>query len=143
MFLNTPNLITSKLAALHDYQLGLPAPKPPSSSFDAAAAKRGEKIFNGIGKCASCHVPPLFTEPGQNLHRPAEVCTDAFQADRSPTGMYRTTPLKGLFAHAKGGFWHDGRFPDLDAVVEHYNSCFGLGLTASEQSDLVQYLKSL
>jgi hypothetical protein len=139
----TPDLITPKLAALHAYQLGLPAPKPPNGSFDAAAAQRGEKIFNGIGRCATCHVPPLFTEPGQNLHHPAEICTDSFQADRSPTGMYRTTPLKGLFAHVKGGFWHDGRFPKVGAVVEHYNSCFGLGLTDQQQSDLVQYLKSL
>ena len=140
---NTPDLITSKLAALHLYQLGLEAPKPPSKSFDAAAAKRGEKIFNGIGTCAGCHIPPLFTEPGQNLHPPAAICTDSFQADRSPTGMYRTTPLKGLSAHAKGGFWHDGRFPTLDAVVEHYNSCFGLGLSAGQRADLVQFLKSL
>jgi hypothetical protein len=140
---NQPDLITPKLAVLHDYQLGLEAPKPPPGSFDPAAARRGEAIFDGIGKCATCHVPPLFTEPGQNLHRPAEICTDAFQADRSPTGMYRTTPLKGLFAHAKGGFWHDGRFPTLDAVVEHYNTCFGLGLNGRQQADLVQYLKSL
>jgi len=140
---NMPDLITPKLAALHDYQLGLEAPQPPRGSFDAAAARRGKRVFDGIGKCATCHVPPLFTEPGQNLHRPAEVCTDAFQADRSPTGMYRTTPLKGLFAHAKGGFWHDGRFASLDAVVDHYNSCFGLGLTGRQQGDLVQYLKSL
>ena len=140
---NTPDLITPKLAALHDYQLGLPAPTPPRGSFDPAAARRGERIFNGIGKCANCHVPPLFTEPGQNLHRPAEICTDSFQADRSPTGMYRTTPLKGLFAHAKGGFWHDGRFATLGAVVQHYNTCFGLGLTGGQQADLVQYLKSL
>jgi hypothetical protein len=140
---NTPDLITPKLAALHDYQLGLEAPKPPPGSFHPAAARRGEKIFNGIGRCASCHAPPLFTEPGQNLHGPAEICTDAFQADRSPTGMYRTTPLKGLFAHAKGGFWHDGRFATLGDVVDHYNTCFGLGLTGHQQADLVQYLKSL
>jgi hypothetical protein len=140
---NTPDLITPKLAALHDYQLGLPAPTPPRGSFDPAAARRGERIFNGVGKCANCHVPPLFTEPGQNLHRLAEICTDAFQADRSPTGMYRTTPLKGLFAHAKGGFWHDGRFATLGAVVQHYNDCFGLGLTTGQRADLVQYLKSL
>jgi hypothetical protein len=140
---NKPDLITPKLAALHAYQIGLPAPAPPRGSFDPAAARRGKKIFDGAGRCASCHVPPLFTEPGQNLHRPAEICTDAFQADRSPTGMYRTTPLKGLFAHAKGGFWHDGRFPTLDAVVQHYDTCFGLGLTTRQQADLVQYLKSL
>jgi hypothetical protein len=139
---NKPDLITSKLPALHAYQLGLEAPKPPAGSFNAAAARRGEQIFNGKGKCADCHVPPLFTEPGWNLHEPAEICTDSFQADRSPDGRYRTTPLKGLFAHSKGGFWHDGRFPTLDAVVEHYDGCFGLGLTARERADLVQYLRS-
>lgn len=139
---NTPDLITPKLAALHAYQLGLVAPKPPAASFNPAAAKRGERIFTGKGKCANCHVPPLFTEPGWNLHAPAEICTDAFQANRSPDGRYRTTPLKGLFAHSKGGFWHDGRFPNLDAVVDHYDGCFGLGLTAREKADLVQYLRS-
>jgi hypothetical protein len=138
----TPDLITPKLPALHAYQLGLVAPKPPPGSFNAAAAKRGKQVFTGKGKCANCHVLPLFTEPGWNLHQPAEICTDAFQANRSPDERYRTTPLKGLFAHAKGGFWHDGRFPTLDAVVEHYDSCFGLGLTAQEKSDLVQYLLS-
>jgi hypothetical protein len=138
----TPDLITPKLAALHAYQLGLLAPKPPAASFDAAAAKRGERVFMGKGKCANCHVPPLFTEPGWNLHEPAEICTDAFQANRSPDERYRTTPLKGLFAHSKGGFWHDGRFANLEAVVEHYDDCFGLGLGTDEKSDLVQYLRS-
>jgi hypothetical protein len=139
---NTPDLITPKLAALHAYQLGLLAPKPPARSFDAAAAKRGKRIFTGKGTCANCHVLPLFTEPGWNLHEPAEICTDAFQANRSPDERYRTTPLKGLFAHTKGGFWHDGRFATLNAVVDHYDGCFGLGLTASEKADLVQYLRS-
>jgi mono/diheme cytochrome c family protein len=139
---NTPDLITPKLAALHAYQLGLRAPKPPAGSFNAAAAKRGERIFTGKGKCANCHVPPLFTEPGWNLHEPEEICTDAFQANRSPDERYRTTPLKGLLAHSKGGFWHDGRFPTLAAVVDHYDGCFGLQLTAQEKADLVQYLRS-
>ena len=57
--------------------------------------------------------------------------------------MYRTTPLRGLFAHAKGGFYHDGRFPTLGAVVAHYNDCMNLGLSPGQESDLVQYLKSL
>ena len=139
---NTPDLITAKLPALHAYQLSLLAPKPPRGSFSAAAAKRGERLFTGKATCANCHVLPLLTEPGWNLHEPAEICTDAFQANRSPAERYRTTPLKGLFTHTKGGFWHDGRFPNLAAVVEHYNGCFGLGLTAQEKSDLVQYLLS-
>ena len=138
-----PDLVTSKLAALHFYQLAIPAPKPPKGSFDEEAAARGKEIFNGRGKCSTCHVPPLFTEPGNNLHAPSEIGVDAFQADRSPTHMYRTSPLRGLWAHTKGGFFHDGRFATLNDVVQHYNSFFSLGLNEQEVSDLVEYLKSL
>ena len=108
-----PDLVTSKLAALHFYQLAIPAPKPPASSFNKDAAARGREIFNVKGQCAACHVPPLFTEPGNNLHAPSEIGVDSFQADRSPTHMYRTAPLAGLWSHQKGGFYHDGRFPNL------------------------------
>ena len=137
--------VTSKLAALQFYQLAIKAPTPPAGSFDAAAATRGKDVFNGPGKCASCHVPPLFTEPGWNMHDPADVGLPAgeFQAQRAPDKKFRTSPLKGLFSHSKGGFYHDGRFADLPAVVAHYNSAQGLGLTAGQQTDLVEYLKSL
>jgi hypothetical protein len=137
------DLITPKLGALQVYQLSLKAPRPPARSYNHAAAARGKKVFDGVGRCSQCHVPPQFTEPGFDMHRPSEICTDAFQADRGPDGMYRTTPLAGLFAHAKGGFYHDGRYKTLGAVVDHYDSCLGLGLSARQKSDLVQYLKSL
>jgi hypothetical protein len=135
--------VTSKLPALQFYQLALKAPTPPPSSYDAAAAKRGKALFMGKGRCADCHVPPTFTESGFNMHKPSETCTDSFQADRSPDGMYRTTPLRGAWAHAKGGFYHDGRYQNFVAVVDHYDSCFNLGLAPGEKADLVQYLKSL
>lgn len=138
-----PDLITGKLAPLHLYQLSLPAPRPPRGSFDAAAAKRGETLFEGRGDCARCHVPPLYTEPGWNMHRPDEIGIDSFQADRSPDEHYRTAPLKGLWTHGKGGYYHDGRFATLGAVVDHYDRLFALGLSAAEKADLVQYLKSL
>jgi len=140
---NTPDLITSKLAALHFYQLAIPAPVPPKGSFNRPAAARGAIIFNGKANCASCHVPPLFTEPGWNMHTPGEIGIDAFQANRAPDQRYRTSPLKGLWTHQKGGFYHDGRFATLQDVVKHYNTIFNLGLTDREISDLVEYLKSL
>ena len=77
------------------------------------------------------------------MHTPAEIGIDSFQADRSPDGRYRTTPLAGLWSHQKGGFYHDGRFATLLDVVNHYNAFFNLGLTGPESSDLVEYLKSL
>jgi len=139
----TPDLVTAKLPALHAYQLALKAPKPPVGSFDAAAAERGKEVFDNQGKCATCHVPPLYTEPGHNLHTPAEMGVDSFQADRSPTRMYRTAPLAGLWTHQKGGFFHDGRFATLRDVIEHYDGNFSLGLNEREKGELIEYLKSL
>lgn len=138
-----PDFVTEKLAPLHLYQLSLPAPRPPRDSFDAAAAKRGAEVFTKRADCARCHVPPLFTEPGWNMHQPDEIGIDGFQAERSPDERYRTAPLKGLWTHGKGGYYHDGRFATLEAVVDHYDRTFALGLSAAEKSDLVHYLKSL
>jgi hypothetical protein len=135
--------ITPKLAALHFYQLSLPAPVPPAGSFDRAAAAQGQKLFNGSAGCARCHVPPLYTEPGWNMHTAAEIGIDDFQAMRSPDERYRTTPLKGLWTHQKGGFYHDGRFATLRAVVDHYATVFGLTLSPAEKTQLIEYLKSL
>lgn len=139
----TPDMITSKLAPLHLYQLAIPAPSAPEGSFDKAAATRGQAVFNGKAQCATCHVPPIFTEPGWNMHPASEIGIDDFQAKRSPDEAYRTSPLKGLWTHQKGGFYHDGRFASLRDVVNHYNEFFKLSLTEQEKTDLVEYLKSL
>jgi hypothetical protein len=151
--------VTSKLAALHLYQLSLDAPKPPQGSFSAEAAARGKATFEGKAKCATCHVPPLYTEPGWNMHAASDIGIDDFQAKRSPDEKYRTTPLRGLWARMQAapvteastaqkdrtghGFFHDGRFATLADVVNHYDSHLNLGLTAAEKSDLAEYLKSL
>jgi hypothetical protein len=139
----TPDKLTSKLAALHFYQLSIPAPIAPSGSYDKAAFERGKTLFNNQAKCATCHVPPLFTEPGNNLHAPSEIGVDSFQADRSPTHMYRTAPLAGLWAHQKGGFYHDGRFATLLDVVNHYDTHFNLQLSDTNKKDLIEYLNGI
>lgn len=137
------DLITSKLQSLQFYQLALASPQPPAGSFEPAAAARGDKLFSGKAKCNSCHVEPLWTDAGWNLHTPSEICIDSFQADRAPDLRYRTSPIGVLFTRLKGGFYHDGRFPTLDRVVDHYDTCMQLGLTPAEKSDLIQYLLSL
>jgi len=145
--------ITSKLPALHFYQLAIPAPKPkPGEDFDATAATRGGALFTSKGRCNDCHVKPLWTEPGWNLHKPEEIGIDSFQADRAPDHAYKTQNLAALFVRErglfmrtenKGRFYHDGRFATLLDVVNHYNIFFKLGLTEDEKRDLVEYLKSL
>jgi hypothetical protein len=47
-----------------------------------------------------------------------------------------------MFAKSRRGFGADGRFPTLLAVVNHYDTCFTLGLTPQEKNDLVQFVKS-
>jgi hypothetical protein len=140
---DNPDLITDKLAALQFYQLSIPAPKAPEGSYDRNGADRGKILFSGKANCASCHVPPLFTEPGWNTHKPSDIGIDNFQANRSPDRSYVTQGLAGLWTHMKGGFYHDGRFATLMDVVDHYNDFKKLSLTEAEKRDLVEYLKSL
>jgi hypothetical protein len=145
--------ITAKLPALHFYQLAIPVPTPKAGeNFSAPAAQRGDDLFAGKARCNECHVEPLFTEPGWNLHTPAEIGIDSFQADRSPDHSYKTQGLAALFIREqglhmnsanKGRFFHDGRFATLLDVVDHYNIQFNLQLTQGEKLDLVEYLKSL
>jgi hypothetical protein len=140
---NNPDMITDKLAALQFYQLAIPAPKAPDSICNKDAAQRGMVLFTGKAKCAGCHIPPLFTEPGWNAHKPSDICIDDFQSNRSPDKTYVTQGLRGLWTHMKGGFYHDGRFATLMDVVNHYDDCKKLTLTEAEKIDLVEYLKSL
>jgi hypothetical protein len=135
--------ITDKLAALQFYQLAIPSPKAPDSIYNKEAAERGMVLFSNKAQCASCHVPPLFTEPGWNTHKASDIGIDDFQAKRSPDRTYVTQGLKGLWTHMKGGFYHDGRFATLMDVVNHYNDFKKLSLTEQEKKDLVEYLKSL
>ncbi|HUQ24430.1 MAG TPA: hypothetical protein VM140_02080 [Burkholderiales bacterium] len=138
--------ISAKMPALHFYQLSLPTPKAPASAFNKEAAARGEGVFKGKARCAGCHVPPLYTEPGYNLHTPEEIGIDDFQAKRSPDGRYRTEPLRALWETTKihkGGFYHDGRFATLRDVVDHYDRHFASRLSEQEKADLIEFLKSI
>lgn len=96
----SPDLVTSKLPALRAYQLSLEKPAPPSGSFDAAAAERGWLMFNGAGRCSTCHVGTMFTDVNfGRLHDPSETGMDPRYAARTSQKRYRTTPRRGLWQH--------------------------------------------
>src|SRR5439155_18681113 len=132
------------------YQLAIPAPPAPRRGPVSVheifggrpgtppAVESGKAVFNGKAKCATFHVAPLFTEPGWNMHTAAEIGIDDFQANRAPDRRYRTAPLKGLWTHQKGGFYHDGRFATLQDLVDHYDRFFNLGLSEQEKANRVQ-----
>ena len=136
----TPDMVGPKLPPLRAYQHSLEAPAPPAGSFDSDAAGRGRTVFNG--SCASCHVGGSGTDNNSGvLHAAAETGMDGAYALRTTNKAYRTTPLRGLWQHPP--YFHDGSAASLEAVVAHYNIVRHLNLSAAQQRDLVQYLKSL
>ncbi|WP_258397150.1 c-type cytochrome [Cupriavidus alkaliphilus] len=140
----TVDLVTSKLPALQAYQLSLGAPPPPAGSFDPAAALRGKALFEGAGRCVTCHSGPAFTDANSLLHPPADSMAEPESpsyASRSATRQYRTTPLKGAWQHPP--YFHDGSAATLSDVVTTYNTKRGLGLSSQDIADLAEYLKSL
>ena len=82
-----------------------------------------------------------YTDANTRLHPTSEVVTDPTHAERSATGMYRTTPLRALWQHAP--YFHDGSAATLNDVVDRYDSAKNLQLTPAQKADLVEYLKSL
>lgn len=143
----SPDLVTPKLPALRDYQHSLETPAPAAGSFDVAAAERGRAVFTGAGRCSGCHFPErAFSDINAGrLHEPAETGMEPVYASRSVTKRYRTTPLRGLWRPPllQGPYFHDGSAATLEAVVEHYNRVRNLNLTAQQQRDLVEFLKTL
>ena len=75
------------------------------------------------------------------MHPPADTGVDGAYAARTANKAYRTTPLRALWQHPP--YFHDGSAPSLLAVVDHYDTLFGLNLTSAQKADLVEYLKSL
>jgi mono/diheme cytochrome c family protein len=137
---HSPDLVTSKLPALRAYQHSLAAPRPPAGSFDTAAAERGRALFDRT--CATCHVGGTGTDNNDGtLHAPAETGVDGAYAERTASKAYRTTPLRALWQHPP--YFHDGSAATLADVVAHYDSVRTLNLTAEQQEELVEYLKSL
>lgn len=137
---NSPDQVSDKLPALRAYQHSLPTPPAPAGSYDVAAAERGKAVFDG--SCASCHVGGNGTDNNAGtLHQPDETGVDGAYAARTANKAYRTTPLRGLWQHPP--YFHNGSAKTLADVVSHYNRARSLKLTAQQQKDLVEYLKSL
>jgi len=140
----TEDRVSGKLPALQAYQLSLAAPTAPAGSFDAVGAARGKLVFEGAGRCATCHSGPHFTDANTRLHPAGDSMAEPESpsyASRSATKQYRTPPLKGVWQHAP--YFHDGSAATLIDVVRTYDRKRGLGLTQQQVTDLGEYLKSL
>ena len=97
-------------------------------------------LFNRT--CATCHVGGSGTDNDSGkLHKPAETGVDGAYAARTANKAYRTTPLRALWQHPP--YFHDGSAATLQDVVAHYDRARDLRLSAEQQADVVEYLKSL
>ena len=130
--------------ALQFYQLAMPAPTPPAGSFDARrrGARQGRLQRQGDSAppatCRRCSPSRAGT-----CTRAAEIGIDDFQANRSPDGRYRTTPLGacGRTRRAASTTTAASRRSPTSSTTTTRRST--LGLTDAEKTDLVEYLKSL
>ena len=75
--------------------------------------------------------------------RPKKSASTIFNHAGLRTIAIGQRPSRARGPEPKGGYYHDGRFATLRAVVEHYDRVFGLRLSDTEMNDLVEYLKSI
>jgi cytochrome c peroxidase len=118
-------------------------------------AKRGFAVFNGKGRCASCHDGWNFTNDGfQDIGLPSE---DIGRGQFVPGVVkmehaFKTPGLREITRRSP--YMHDGSLATLEAVVEHYDRggvdrpsradlMKPLGLSAQEKSELVAFMKTL
>lgn len=151
--------VSNYLPALQAYQLSIAAPRMDvlendqgmqdfadahflPTFFDAAAAERGEILFNGKATCANCHTGAEFTDANDTLHgADATASADANYVQRSASKRWRTSPLAGVWTHPP--YFHDGSATTLEDAVSRYNDKLQLELTPAEIRDLAEYMKSL
>lgn len=104
---------------------------------------RGQEVFFGKGQCATCHMPPYYTD---NLMHNLRV--ERFFAEKlingrkaSADGPIKTFPLRGI--KDSPPYLHDDRLLTLEDTVEFFNLVLGLKLSSDEKQDLVAFLRTL
>jgi cytochrome c peroxidase len=108
-----------------------------------ASEKKGENIFFGKGKCASCHAAPYYTD--NQMH---DLQVERFYKAQTINGQYiraegpvKTFPLRGI--KDSPPYLHDGRLLTLEDAVEFFNLIQQLRLSTQEKIDLVAFLRQL
>jgi cytochrome c peroxidase len=125
-----------------------PAPKlDVFGKLDPAKASpaelRGQEVFFGKGQCATCHVPPFYTDnlmhnlQVERFYKPVMINGRFASAD----GPIKSFPLRGI--KDSPPYLHDGRLLTLDDTVEFFNLVLGTKMTQPEKQDLVLFLRAL
>lgn len=141
----------SQVHAMAEFQALLDFPPAPKLGIDGkldpkkatAMEMRGQELFFGKAKCASCHSAPYYTD---NLMH--NLRTERFFKPRmingrmaSADGPIKTFSLRGI--KDSPPYLHDGRLLTLEDTVEFFNLVLETKLTAQEKKDLVAFLRQL
>jgi CxxC motif-containing protein (DUF1111 family) len=145
--------------------LDQPTPNPTTPG-GSTSISRGRSTFISVG-CAVCHTPSLTTTKSSltaglnnatanlfsdlEVHHMGSVLADNVSQGGAGGDQFRTAPLWGLGQRIF--FNHDGRCKDLLCAIETHDSnggeattsefIFDNNLTASQQQDVLNFLRSL
>lgn len=122
------------------------------------AAQRGLDLFRNKARCTKCHSGFNFTD--EKFHNlgigwdgsMADLGRYAVTKEAADIGAFKTPSLREISRTAP--YMHDGRFPNLEAVVDFYNGggiknphqdplIIPLNLTPQEKKDLIEFLHTL
>lgn len=104
---------------------------------------RGQELFFGKAKCATCHPAPYYTDNlmhnlrAERFYKPRMINGRMASAD----GPIKTFTLRGI--KDSPPYLHDGRLLTLEDTVEFFNLILELKLTAQEKADLTAFLRAL
>ena len=124
----------------------------------SASAQRGQQLFFGRARCATCHQGTNFTDEGfEGLGVPsADPGRFAATGNERDRGNFKVPTLRDVALTAP--YMHDGSLASLDAVVDFYDRGGGLapgaggrrrrdvrplGLDEGQKQDLVAFLRAL
>jgi len=141
----------SQVHAMAEFQELLDFPPAPKLGIDGKldprkageGEMRGQTLFFGKAQCATCHVPPYYTDNLMHNLRTERFFEPRMDNGRmaNQDGPIKTFPLRGI--KDTPTFLHDGRLLTLDDTIEFFNLVLGTGLTDPEKKDLLAFLRAL
>ncbi|HET6406902.1 MAG TPA: cytochrome B6 [Chthoniobacteraceae bacterium] len=141
----------SQVHAMAEFQALLDFPPAPKLGVDgkldpkkaSEAEMRGQNLFFGKAKCATCHTPPYYTDLTMHNLRVERFFKERMINGRkaSADGPIKTFPLRGV--KDSPPYLHDGRLLTLEDTVEFFNLVLETKLAPAEKADLVAFLRAL
>jgi cytochrome c peroxidase len=141
----------SQVHAMAEFQALLDFPPAPKLGVDgkldprkaSESEMRGQNLFTGKARCATCHTPPYYTDLTMHNLRVERFFKERMINGRtaSADGPIKTFPLRGI--KDSPPYLHDGRLLTLEDTVEFFNLVLETKLEPAEKADLVAFLRAL